>query len=171
MDSTVESLAHIMSLQEQGLLLWQPEMTEFINSLQRYNRNGSDRGFWLRAWDCLPGLVNRKSLGAEPMHIDCLGCSIVGGIQPDVLSEFNRGGLAAEDGLIPRMMFVYPDPLPVQTPSFNEVDYLMAERKIKEFIHQTYELPKQQLKLSESAHDHFEKWRVEYLQELRAKKK
>jgi hypothetical protein len=47
------------------------------------------------------------------MQIDYLGCSIVGGIQPDVLSGFNKGGFASEDGLIPRMIFVYPDPYPL----------------------------------------------------------
>ena len=167
MDATIESLAHTMSRQSTGLLLWQPEMSEFINSLQRYNRGGSDRGFWLRAWDCLPGIVNRKSLGSDPMQIDCLGCSIVGGIQPDVLSDFNKGGLASEDGLIPRMMFVYPDPLPVKSPSFNEIDYLVAVKKLNTFISRTHQQPQQELILSKQAHEYFESWRLDHLQSLR----
>ena len=85
-DITPEAAGVQLARQERGLILWQTELSEFVAALTRYQRQS--RGFFLRAYDAHPGVVDRRSMNDEPLIIPRLALSMVAGIQPQPLSDF-----------------------------------------------------------------------------------
>jgi hypothetical protein len=107
-DTTVERLAGILGENPRGVLLARDELSAWLRSMDQYKQGGkgSDRQFWLKAHSSIPAIVDRKSQ-EEPEIIPRPWVSIIGGIQPAVLPEFDgeRG-----DGLLERFVFAYPQP-------------------------------------------------------------
>jgi hypothetical protein len=70
-----------------------------------------DRQRWLSFWNGAPVLVNRKSR-KQPIVLENPLVCVAGCLPPDVLGELSdeRG---REDGFIHRILFGYPDPMPV----------------------------------------------------------
>jgi hypothetical protein len=100
-DTTVEKLGEIIARSDKGLLVKRDEFAGWIGDLERYGggsrRGASDRGFWLKAYDGGPYGVDRVNRGE--IHIGNLSVSLLGGIQPERLSELH--GLTS-DGLLQR---------------------------------------------------------------------
>ena len=100
-DTTVEKLGDIIARSDKGLLVKRDEFSGWIGDLERYGggarQGASGRGFWLKAYDGGPYGVDR--VGRGELHIGNLSVSLLGGIQPERLSEFH--GLTS-DGLLQR---------------------------------------------------------------------
>jgi hypothetical protein len=105
----VEKLASILRDNPKGAMLNRDELAGWLESFGRYSgAGGAERAFWLEAFGGRQFRVDRQSK-AEPLLIERLSVSILGGLQPDRLSAISGG---ADDGLSARFLFAWPDPLP-----------------------------------------------------------
>lgn len=107
-DTTIEAVADILVATPRGLLLHRDELAAFIGAFDRYGsgKGGSDRPAWLESWNAKPKTIDRKSR-PDPVFVPKFGVSIIGTIQPDRLEEMTAG---ADDGLIARFLFAFPEP-------------------------------------------------------------
>ena len=110
-DATVEALAVILSGNPAGTLMVRDELAGWLN-FDKYS-NGN-RAFWLEAFGGRPFVVDRLKNGAKPVCLPFTGVSVVGGIQPDRLSDDLLGG--ADDGLVARFIWCWPDKVPFGRP-------------------------------------------------------
>ncbi|NOD29446.1 YfjI family protein [Ruegeria atlantica] len=112
-DITTEKVADLLSSTWRGLLLARDELSGWLSSMDRYN-GGGDRPFWLEAYGGRSYTIDRKN-SPEPIIVEHLSVSIVGGTQPDRLSDLLVK--ADDDGLLARFMVVFPDPVQLSRPS------------------------------------------------------
>lgn len=116
-DVTVERLAGLLEENPRGLLLVRDELSAWVKSMNQYKAGGcgSDRQFYLSVWGGVPVKVDRKASGDEPKTISvmrpCL--SVIGGIPPDVVHELGSK-TGDEDGFLPRLLFSWPEHVPVR---------------------------------------------------------
>jgi Protein of unknown function (DUF3987) len=100
-DTTVEKLGDIIARSDKGLLVKRDEFSGWIGDLERYGggarQGASGRGFWLKAYD--GGSYGVDRVGRGEIHIGNLSVSLLGGVQPERLSELH--GLTP-DGLLQR---------------------------------------------------------------------
>jgi len=100
-DITVEALAELMKASPRGVLINRDELAGFFKSFDQY-RPGNDQEKYSELWNCQPWYIKRILRGS----IDVLntGCSIIGGIQPKVLSSIFKER-DFNSGFIPRFLF------------------------------------------------------------------
>jgi hypothetical protein len=113
-DATVERLAVMLQARPQGALYIADELAGLFLNMGRYS-NGSDREFWLEAWNGKHFVVER--MGRPAVSIDHLLIGVTGGLQPDKLEKSFGGD---SDGLYARMLFAWPDE-PSYRPLTNDV--------------------------------------------------
>lgn len=111
-DATVEALAVILSGNPAGTLMVRDELAGWLN-FDKYS-NGN-RAFWLEAFGGRSFTVDRLKNGGKPIHLSFSGVSVVGGIQPDRLSDDLLGGV--DDGLVARFLWCWPDKVPFGRPT------------------------------------------------------
>jgi hypothetical protein len=116
-------------------------------------RGGSDRQFWLQAWDGDPYPVDR--VGRPSFTLPHLLIGIVGGMQPDRLAEAFKG---AADGMYTRFLFNWPAEL-----SYEKMPRFYNERDsdISKMLERIVALPStnskdSRIKLTPEAVDTFE---------------
>lgn len=107
------------------LLLSRDELSGWLGSMDRYN-GGGDRPFWIEAHGGRTYTVDRKSL-PEPITVDHLSVSILGGTQPDKLDSLLVK--TDDDGLLARFLTVFPEPTPPRRPTVG----IDAEKPIAAF--------------------------------------
>jgi hypothetical protein len=109
-DTTVEALGVRLAQNPRGLLVTRDELSGWVRSMDQYKQGGrgADRQFWLSAWSNAYTSVDRKGR-EEPLFLPRPFVSVVGAIQPGVLSELGAG---REDGMMDRFLFAYPLPVP-----------------------------------------------------------
>lgn len=111
-DATVERLAHLAGDQVRGPLLARDELAGWLQSMTRYS-SGTDRPFWLEAYGGRRYAVER--MGRDPVSVDRLAIGVLGTIQPDKLKSLLLS--SDDDGLLARLLPIYPDPIPLKRPS------------------------------------------------------
>ena len=103
-DITMEALAELLSLNPRGLLMCIDEFAGWITRMDRYaNSAGGDMPAYLSMFEAQGFSVDRKSEGSFVVEQGAL--SIIGGVQPAVLSPLLRGKNTA-NGLFARLLFV-----------------------------------------------------------------
>lgn len=108
-DTTVEALFPLLDANPRGLLSSNDEFSGFMKSMDQYKGGkGSDRQKYLSMWSCSPVTLDRKGQD-EPLIFSRPFVGITGAIQPGVLSEIKNG---REEGLIDRILFAFPEPVP-----------------------------------------------------------
>jgi len=111
-NSTYEALGDLLIQNPNGLLI---ESDELIGLLKQLDSNGQEpaRAFYLTAADGDKGYTFDRIGRGQALHVPALCISIIGGIQPGILSQYVRdavGGGAGADGLLQRFsLMVYPD--------------------------------------------------------------
>ncbi|MEO1024687.1 MAG: DUF3987 domain-containing protein [Pseudomonadota bacterium] len=110
-DSTIEKLGAILSRQPRGTLQFRDELSGWLEGMPRYS-SGSDRPFWLEAFNGQGYVFER--IGRDPVAIERLAASVLGGIQPDRLKTLLFK--ADDDGLLSRMAPIWPAPAPISRP-------------------------------------------------------
>ena len=85
-----------------GMITVQDELGGWFGSMDRYSggKGASNRAFWLQSWNGGGYMVNRVGRGV--FHIDNIGISMLGGIQPEVIQKVARDNY--DDGLIQRLI-------------------------------------------------------------------
>jgi len=104
-DATPEAVADVLAGNPQGVLCYNDELAGWLESFDRYTSGG--RPFWLSAFGGRPHAISRK--GGGSLHIPFNGVSVLGSIQPDIVTKHLE---AANDGLVPRILWAWPDKLP-----------------------------------------------------------
>lgn len=110
-DTTPEALAELLSGNPNGLMHFRDELAGWLMSFDRYAPGG--REFWLEAYGGRSYVVDRKS-SKVPLSITFNGVTVLGGIQPEKLSECLLN--ASDDGLVARFLWAWPDPIPFTRP-------------------------------------------------------
>jgi Protein of unknown function (DUF3987) len=126
-DTTLEALAALLEQNPRGIVCLQDELTGWVLAMDQYKGGkGADRHGWLSCWNGAPILVNRKTR-QEPIVLDNPFVNVVGCLPPDLLSQLidARG---REDGFVHRLLFAFPDPLPMH---WTEV--IVRETTIEEY--------------------------------------
>jgi hypothetical protein len=113
-DSTVEKVAVLLQARPYGLVHIGDELAGLFLNMTRYS-GGSDREFWLEAWNGKPYVQER--VNRPPVSIDHLLVGITGGLQPDKLIRSFQGD---DDGLYARVCFAWPSD-PKYRPLSNDV--------------------------------------------------
>jgi hypothetical protein len=112
MDVTIEKLAELLAALPKGLLNTRDELAAWLLNLSRYS-SGTDRPFWLEAYNGGPYQVDRQKHPA-PLFIHHLTVPIFGTIQPDRLAAILQG---ADDGLSSRFLWAWPEARPFAQPA------------------------------------------------------
>jgi Protein of unknown function (DUF3987) len=107
--STTERLGLLLKARPQGVLAIYDELSRLFFNLKRYTR-GNDKQFWLECWNGVVFSVKRMS--RPPLYIDYLLVGVVGGIQPDKLTECFAGD---DDGMYARFLFSWPGEAPYKS--------------------------------------------------------
>lgn len=105
-DSTIEMLGHILSINQYGCCLLNDELAGFIKKMNKYNSNNDELQKWLSLWSGEPLLIQRIERGND--KIEKPFCSVVGGIQPGVMSLLSSNE-NEHNGFFHRFLFVYPE--------------------------------------------------------------
>jgi Protein of unknown function (DUF3987) len=106
-DSTTEALAEMLA-GSKGLALFRDELVGWVKSMDQYRSGkGADRQHYLSMWSRTSIKIDRKSTPI-PIIVPRPCLSVVGGIQPDVLTDLQENA-ARDDGFVDRLLFAYPD--------------------------------------------------------------
>ena len=127
-DITAEKLAQVLHDNPRGALMIRDELAAWLLSFNQYKAGGkgSDRQFYLSVWSGSAVSVDRvKDKDAEPLYIRYPCLSVVGTIQPSVFDRF-RGD--SDDGFYDRVLFCFPDELPMVGEQWQEIDPARAAR-------------------------------------------
>ncbi len=107
---TVEALTIAFEAQPRGLLSIQDELASWLLGMNQYKGSGNDRQAYLQLFNSNSWSVNRKS-GVK--FIPSTGLGIIGNIQPETIPlVFSKESF--DDGLIQRLLFVYPNIQPMK---------------------------------------------------------
>jgi hypothetical protein len=94
------------------------ELAGLFANMGRYS-NGSDQEFWLECWNGKHHVVER--MGREPVVVDHLLVTVVGGLQPDKLVRSFQGDA---DGMYARLLFSWP-----KDPPYRPLSHECAENE------------------------------------------
>jgi hypothetical protein len=109
-DATLEALAPMVS-DSVGVAMSRDELMSWIGSFDAYRGGrGGDRANWLTSWTPRSLKIDRKH--AEPIVVEHPVICVVGGIQPQRLSELSAES-SRGDGFLERILFDYPDLAPM----------------------------------------------------------
>jgi hypothetical protein len=112
-DTTVEALAPALLANPRGLTIIRDELTAWVAAMNQYKGGrGSDRQFYLAAWAGEPVCVDRKGQAGVPIIVAHPFLCIVGCLPPDTVGSLREHQYVA-DGFLDRILFAYPDALPV----------------------------------------------------------
>ncbi|WP_445216784.1 DUF3987 domain-containing protein [Bradyrhizobium sp. Pa8] len=117
-DCTIERLAPLLEARPRGVIYVADELARLFMNLERYS-GGSDRAFWLEAWDGNSFIVERFARPAVILPHLLVG--VVGGFQPDLLARSFAGDC---DGIYSRFLYAWPQEAPFREPTddADEVD-------------------------------------------------
>jgi hypothetical protein len=105
MDATQETIAPILQGLPKGVLNLRDEMAGWLLNLSRYANGGTDRPFWLEAYNGGSYQVDRQKYPV-PIFVPHLTVPAFGTIQPDRLADILDG---ADDGLASRFLWSWPE--------------------------------------------------------------
>ncbi len=111
---TIERLVSLVQAKPRGALMIGDELAGLFLNMGRYS-NGSDKEFWLEAWNGGSYVQERQS--RPPVAVDYLLVGMTGGFQPDKLARSFAGD---DDGMYARVLFAWP-PAPNFQPLSNAV--------------------------------------------------
>lgn len=157
-DATPEAMGDILAGNANGALHLRDELAAWLLSFERYSPGG--REFRLEAYGGRPHVIDRKS-AKGPLSIPFNGVTVLGGIQPEKLRECLLK--TADDGLVPRFLWVWPDPIKYQRPR-HVADLSQLEvvyRRLLELTadhDETGKVEPRVLLLADDAADVFEAW-------------
>jgi hypothetical protein len=157
-DSTIERIAVLLEARPAGLQVIADELAGLFANMSRYS-SGSDREFWLDAWNGRSYTVER--MGRPAVTLDHLLVGITGGLQPDKLVRVFEGD---DDGMYACICFAWPSE-PEYRPLSNEVSEIEPElvNALEKLVRlgdlTTDGFATRSIPLSETAAAHFEQFR------------
>lgn len=129
-DLTIEALAFLLAQQPRGLLVCRDELDGWISGFDQYKGgSGSDAANWLELHGGRSLTVDRRTGTPKTLHIARASCSLVGGIQPRILTAKLTSAHVAS-GLMARMLFAFPPPRPSRWTDA-DVDQCVIDRYVR----------------------------------------
>lgn len=107
-DFTIEALTRSIQKNPRGISVYIDELRAWFQNFNRYN-SGSEQEFWLQNWSGMSMAITRLTKKA---WLEWPSISVVGTIQPSMLEDIGKGG-RSQNGFAERMLFVFPDNVPV----------------------------------------------------------
>lgn len=117
-DVTTERLTVVLSRQHRGTLLVRDELSGWLANMSRYANGGSDKPFWLEAYGGGSYAQERQS---RQTYVRRLTVGVTGCIVPDNLRNLLLK--VEDDGLLARLIPVWPDRAPVARPTRQPDDH------------------------------------------------
>lgn len=102
-DATPEAVVQQLEGNERGILIYNDELSGFINTFQRYSK-GNDEQFYLSVWSGKPVVVDRKT--TKSIRINQPFLNVIGTIQPGVLEKSFHG--KEDSGFFDRWLICKP---------------------------------------------------------------
>ena len=102
-DATPEAVVQQLHKNERGILIYNDELSGFINTFQRYSK-GNDEQFYLSVWSGKPVVVDRKT--SVSIRVNQPMLNIIGTIQPSVLGRCFQG--KEDNGFFDRWLICNP---------------------------------------------------------------
>ena len=124
-DATLEALIQLLHQNPRGLLFVRDELTGWILGMNMYKHSkGNDRQHWLSLWNGADILVNRKTRKEVTVVPNPFVC-VTGCLSTEVISDLEdvRG---RRDGLLARLLFAVPDPVPLRWTETSVTEATMA---------------------------------------------
>ena len=122
-DFTIEASADVFEDDPRGTIIHIDELAGLILGLNQYKGKGNDRQHFLELFNAGSWKIDRRT-GSR--FIPNTGASIIGGIQPKVLSEV-FGSDSIDEGFLPRFILIQSDSKPPkfsrQTIKGDDLDY------------------------------------------------
>ncbi len=107
-ESTVEALADRLRSAPRGILVCRDELSAWLGGFDQYKGGrGGDVGNYLEMHRAGDVMVDRKTGDEKLIHVPNAAVSIMGGIQPDILSS-SLGRKHFENGLAARLLLSMP---------------------------------------------------------------
>jgi hypothetical protein len=110
MDCSTEELQRLLADAPRGLLYVRDELAGWLGGFDRYSGCGADRAFFLECWNGGAYVCDRVRYHGAPIRIEHATLAIVGGMVPDRLRKTLKD---ADDGLVARLILVWPDSVPI----------------------------------------------------------
>jgi hypothetical protein len=157
---TIEALVDsIQHHPDNGCMLMLDELAQFYKSLDMYRGGkGADRQEWLKIWNGYGIKNNRKTSGT--IVIPQTSISILGGIQPETITNMVSGDDSQFDGLWNRFSFVglpqFKTSAFTETPADLGIELDKVYRSLSKQPHQTHWLSLESKPLWEAWHDEIE---------------
>ncbi len=104
-DCTPEAMIKALHVNGDGCMMHSDEINAFLANLDRYNKGDSSAQL-LSIWSGVPLTVTRK--GSEPIRIAEPNLTILGGIQPKIVSR-SFGKYIDGSGFFGRWLYIYPE--------------------------------------------------------------
>jgi hypothetical protein len=162
-DATPEALGALIAAHEKGLLFFRDELAGWFHGFGRYSGSGADRAFWVEAYGGRPFTIDRVK-HPLPVIIPRLSIGVLGGVQPDKLSDLIHG---PDDGLQARFLWFWPEKVAPRRPQ-RLPNFAQARAALQKLI----ELPLVPAEdggtrpflcpLADDAADTFDQWRREH---------
>jgi putative DNA primase/helicase len=114
-DSTTEKVVRLLAENPRGIICFRDELAGLLGGFDKYGGSGSDRAFWLEAYEGRPYRYDRVGLKDDVIDVPFNAVALIGGIQPDRLAAMVVSG--DDDGLAARLIYAWPDPIPPRRPT------------------------------------------------------
>lgn len=159
---TIEALCKKLSIQPDGVLLCRGEISGWVGSFGKYNKDDSEYATWIEIWDGQTFTVETKNGEEKFINVKEPTLSVIGGVQPPILKRFAKADLLGS-GFLGRLLMVWP-PLcyPSSAPTGNFDEKLLDFWK--QFLDNNYK-HSEQFSFSEDAIAIYEDFCYSYVRE------
>lgn len=107
-DSTQEAIQRVQAHEPRGVLVHRDELAGWAAKLEAASGTGGERQFYIEGFNAGSYRVDRAKFRGQPLRISRLSISMLGGVQPDRLSDLIGG---KDDGLASRFLYCWPVPV------------------------------------------------------------
>lgn len=145
---TLEALVEKINQNPDGLLLYRGELSGWVGSFGKYNRDDAEYASWIEVWDGNTFPVHTKTGNKKFINAKEPVLSVLGGVQPHIMKKFAKADFLGS-GFLGRLLMVYPPLCYPDTAPKSDFDTQLLEYW-EQFITNNYKLSTQLIFSSEA---------------------
>ncbi len=104
---TLEALVEKINQTPDGLFLYRGELSGWVGSFGKYNRDDTEYASWIDLWDGKDLTVHTKTGNNKLIYAKDPCISVLGGVQPHIMKKFAKADFLGS-GFLGRLLMVYP---------------------------------------------------------------
>ena len=104
---TLEALVEKINQNPDGLLLYRGELSGWVSSFGKYNRDDAEYASWIEVWDGHTFPIHTKTGNKKLINAKDPVLSVIGGVQPHIMKKFAKADFLGS-GFLGRLLMVYP---------------------------------------------------------------